>query len=254
MAMRLIVVIDGDQDFLREIGRDLGGLRHRVLAVGSARRGVELARTGNPDLIVLDMDIAGSSGPAVMAELRADEITRDVPVIMTLQTADRDKLVAARKAGAVDFLLKPYKREVLLEKLDQLWRSARSREQQERARAQAGAAPSVRITRSGNRVAVILPGDLQPAYLEAFLNQRQSGALRVSEGGELIVDLRPLADLNPVSRRVLFQLLDTLVPEKPIVVAGRHYGVLLQEGYDEKALLFLSLDELLAYIKFAARA
>lgn len=256
MAMRLILVIDGDQDFLREISRDLGGLRHRVLAVASPRKGIEMARTGNPDLILLDMDIVGSSGKAVMAELKADDITREIPVLMTLQTAGREKLIEARQAGAVDFLLKPYRREVLLEKLDQLWQSKEERDAKERARLRATppTAASLKITRSGSRMALIFPAELDDSYTSLLRNQHAAGVFRVAEGGELILDVRPLADLNAPGRKHLLEIMDVFAEQMPIVVAGRHYGLLLQEGYDEKARLFLSLEELLAYLKYVGKA
>ena len=256
MAMRLIIVIDGDQDFLREISRDLGGLRYRVVAVASAKKGLELARMGNPDLIMLDMEIPGSSGKAVMAELKADEITANIPVLITLQTAGKEKLIAARQAGAVDFLLKPYKREVLLEKLEQLWQSKEEREARERAKIRTTpvSASSLKITRSGNRMALVLPPMLNDEYDLLLRQEHAAGAFQVGEGGELILDLRPLGELNPPQRKLLIGIVDLFSAQMPIVVAGRHYGMLLQDGYDETCRLFLSLDELLAYLKYVGKA
>lgn len=252
MAMRLIIVIDGDQDFLREIGRDLSGLRHRVIALRSGRKGIAMAKTGSPDLILLDMDLVGGGAFALMEELKTDEITKRIPVIMTMQNADRESLVSARKAGAADFLLKPYRKETLLEKMDQVWQGQQDRDKRERHQ-ERESATVLKVTRNGNRVALFVPPEIDQEYISLVAEEYAGGVLQIPENGDLILDLRPLGDLNAPGRKHLFDFLRLFEREEPIVVAGRHYGILLQEGFDEHARLFLSVDELLAYLKYVGR-
>ncbi|MBE3064182.1 MAG: response regulator, partial [Spirochaetes bacterium] len=70
--------------------------------------GVELARTEDPDVILLDIVVPGIDGYAVCRKLKKDERLRDIPVVfLTARRTDRDSRVKALKAGAEAFLSKP---------------------------------------------------------------------------------------------------------------------------------------------------
>lgn len=60
-----------------------------------------------PHLILLDVMMPGMDGHAVMATLKADEATRDIPVIFITAMTDPDSEAAALAGGAVDFIHKP---------------------------------------------------------------------------------------------------------------------------------------------------
>jgi PAS domain S-box-containing protein len=71
-------------------------------------RGVELARSEDPDVILLDFVMPGIDGYAVCRKLKKDELLRDIPVVfLTALRTDRDSRVKALKAGAEAFLSRP---------------------------------------------------------------------------------------------------------------------------------------------------
>ena len=106
-----ILVVD-DEPNITELLRYL--LERAGYRVYTARRGEEalaIARQEHPDLITLDILMAGMDGQEVLERLKADEHTADIPVVIISIVADKENLMAL---GAVDFLPKPLEEAELL--------------------------------------------------------------------------------------------------------------------------------------------
>ncbi len=71
-----------------------------------------------PDLLLLDIWMSGVDGRDVCRQLKANEDTRDIPVLMI--SASRDIKESALDSGANDFLEKPFEMDELLERIDRL--------------------------------------------------------------------------------------------------------------------------------------
>jgi CheY-like chemotaxis protein len=69
--------------------------------------GLDLARQHRPDLILLDLDLPDISGKEVLAKLRENEITRNIPVIMVTADATRPQAEFVMAAGAQAYMTKP---------------------------------------------------------------------------------------------------------------------------------------------------
>lgn len=108
-AVRNVLLVDDDAD-IRTIGvislQQVGGLS--VTSVDSGRAGVEAARTGRPDVILLDMMMPDLDGIATLDLLRADAVTRDIPVIFMTAKVQRDDIGGYLEAGAVGVIAKPF--------------------------------------------------------------------------------------------------------------------------------------------------
>ncbi|MEI7939539.1 MAG: PAS domain S-box protein [Verrucomicrobiota bacterium] len=105
-----LLAVDDNQDnltTLKAVVRDaLPGCM--VLTAASGPRGLELARTEDPDAILLDIVMPGMDGFEVCRRLKADEALRSIPVIFpTALRTDRESRVQALQAGAEAFLSKP---------------------------------------------------------------------------------------------------------------------------------------------------
>lgn len=80
----------------------------RVLVAREGEEGLRRAEFAHPDLILLDVMMPGMSGLEVCRRLRANEATRDIPVLfMTASREIRDKLEGF-EAGGVDYITKPF--------------------------------------------------------------------------------------------------------------------------------------------------
>lgn len=103
-----ILVADDDADILRLVARRLS---HRGYVILTASNGVDALAAAiehTPDAAVLDGIMPGLEGHEVCARMRADERTRDIPVVLlTAKAADADHREAA-DAGADAFMVKPF--------------------------------------------------------------------------------------------------------------------------------------------------
>jgi len=105
-----ILAIDDNRDnlaTLKAVARDvLPGCA--LLTVLNGPDGIELARTEDPDVILLDIVMPGMDGFEVCRRLKADEGLRDIPVVfLTAIKTDRESRIKALDAGAEAFLSKP---------------------------------------------------------------------------------------------------------------------------------------------------
>ncbi|WP_305821983.1 diguanylate cyclase [Massilia brevitalea] len=80
---------------------------HEVLFALDGARALELARAQRPDLILLDAVMPDMDGHRVLAALRAETSTRDIPVIFVTALSSPEDETGALDAGAADFISKP---------------------------------------------------------------------------------------------------------------------------------------------------
>ncbi len=78
-----------------------------LVSASAAKRGLALARSVKPDLILLDIHLPDVDGFALLAQLRADEAIRPIPVVAVTAHAMPDDERRARAAGFADYITKP---------------------------------------------------------------------------------------------------------------------------------------------------
>ncbi|QCP85209.1 response regulator transcription factor [Cereibacter sphaeroides] len=69
---------------------------------------IEVVRTSQPDLLILDLMLPGMSGFDILSALRADPETEDLPVLMLSAKGQVRDRAAAKKAGVDAFMSKPF--------------------------------------------------------------------------------------------------------------------------------------------------
>ena len=110
----VVLVIDDQQANVRMVGALLTRAGYQVLPALGGKEGLEQAQAQTPDVVLLDMRMPGMDGFEVMARLREEPGTRDLPVIFLTADDDRDNLVRAFASGAIDYVTKPFVAEELL--------------------------------------------------------------------------------------------------------------------------------------------
>ena len=79
-----------------------------VVRAGSAEEAESAIRAALPDLVLLDWMLPGQSGVALAKKIRADERTREMPIIMLTARAHEEDKVQGLEAGADDYVTKPF--------------------------------------------------------------------------------------------------------------------------------------------------
>ena len=113
-----VVLLVDDEDQLRRAMRDL--LERQGYTILEARDGAEaLAEVdrGNPDVMILDLNLPGVDGYTVLSQIRSREVTRNLPVIVLTAKGDEDNEVRVLELGADDFLTKPFRARALAARL-----------------------------------------------------------------------------------------------------------------------------------------
>jgi FixJ family two-component response regulator len=108
-----VAVIDDDQSVREALQGLLETAALQVELFASPREYLQAKRRDHPNCIILDVRLPGSSGLDFQRELAAGGI--HIPIIFITGYADVPMTVQAMKAGAVEFLTKPYRDQALLE-------------------------------------------------------------------------------------------------------------------------------------------
>ncbi|HVQ91494.1 MAG TPA: response regulator transcription factor [Mycobacteriales bacterium] len=120
-----VLVVEDEQALADALADGLRQDGFRVRTVGDGLHALDLGRSGNFDVLVLDLMLPGLGGLDLCSRLRAGGV--DTPVlVLTARTAERDQLRALH-TGADDFLTKPFSYRVLLARLHALLRRSGGR-------------------------------------------------------------------------------------------------------------------------------
>ena len=109
MGSQTVIVLVDDEEHIREVleyNLKLDGFE--VHAASDGPSGLELARTKEPDLILLDWMLPGMDGLQVLSELKADEKTKDIPVFMLTAKSMMTEVGRALYEGADEYITKPF--------------------------------------------------------------------------------------------------------------------------------------------------
>jgi two-component system KDP operon response regulator KdpE len=101
----LILIIEDEEALRRFLVPTLTGRGYQVLCAASGTEGLAMARSHNPDLILLDLGLPDLDGMAVLKDIRS--WSRKPVVILSARNQERDK-VRALDQGADDYLAKPF--------------------------------------------------------------------------------------------------------------------------------------------------
>jgi CheY-like chemotaxis protein len=118
MRSKKILIVEDHPDCREFLKLILSRSGYLVTIAGTGLEGMEMAAITNPDLIVMDFGLPDVTGDKVISCLKADPITKGIPVITTTgyMTAEVRKRVLA--AGAVTVLLKPYHIDELVDRIE----------------------------------------------------------------------------------------------------------------------------------------
>jgi len=117
--MRILIVED-DRKLAHQLRKGMEEQGHAVAAVSDGMEGLEAARSGGFDVLVVDVMLPGLDGFSMVRRLRAAKHVTPILLLTARDTAD--DIVTGLDAGADDYLTKPFSFKVLLARLRALSR------------------------------------------------------------------------------------------------------------------------------------
>jgi len=103
-----VLVVDDEPDITALVAYHLAKAGYRVSTAANGPDALKAAREERPDIVILDVMLPGVSGYDVLAELRRQEETREVGVILLTARRDEPDRIRGLSLGADDYLTKPF--------------------------------------------------------------------------------------------------------------------------------------------------
>ena len=113
-----ILLVDDNPENLSVLIGVLEPLGYRVSLANSGLRAIELAKRLHPDLILMDVTMPDMDGFETCRRLKADLETQDIPILFLTARVDTPDVVTGFRVGGVDYILKPFKQEELIARVE----------------------------------------------------------------------------------------------------------------------------------------
>ena len=220
-----VLVVDDDPDMAGFLARLL---TQQGMQADTAVDGDEALRkiaAAAPDLVLLDVMLPALSGFDLCRQLKANEATALVPVILVTALEDQESRVRGIEAGADDFLSKPVRREELIARVKTLRRLHETRKELEGRRLAAEVEQKEAIRKAFSR------------YLSPRLAER---VLRESSGQEVFRNLSDRAGVVALFADLRgFTRLSETVPVSSIVpMLNQFFTVLTEAAHEHEGTVF----------------
>jgi len=169
-AERIVFVIDDDAAMRETLGSLFRSVGLRVELFGSAREFAEFRMPDVASCLVLDIRLPGVSGLEFQTELAAKDIR--IPIIFMTGHGDIPMSVKAMKAGAIDFLTKPFREQDILDAVIRSLERDQERRDSEKGVAELRSRFASLTSREQEVIALVLNG---------LMNKQIAGKLGVTE-------------------------------------------------------------------------
>lgn len=112
-----ILVVDDDQFQHKAIANILSEKEFRLLFATDGIQSLSVLRELRPDMILMDMMMPGMDGAETTRRIKASARFAHIPVVMMTGTSKQSVISEGIKAGAIDFVVKPFDRTILIDKV-----------------------------------------------------------------------------------------------------------------------------------------
>ena len=125
MARERILVVDDEEDILQLMRYNLEKEGYEILSSTSGEDALLNARRERPHLIILDLMLPGVDGIEVCKQLRQEQATADVPILMVTAKSEETDMILGLEVGADDYITKPFSPKVLIARVRAILRRSR---------------------------------------------------------------------------------------------------------------------------------
>ena len=157
MPESTVFVVDDDEALRESLERLMESIGLPVETYSSAQSYLETFDPTRPGCLVLDIRMPGMSGLELQEKLAADHV--NIPIIIMSGHGDVEKAVQAMRRGAVDFIRKPYKGRILLDRIRQALEKDAGQRRQEADRADVTARIATLTPREREVMELLVVGD-----------------------------------------------------------------------------------------------
>ena len=117
-----ILVVDDHESMRRIVKQALNDLGFKnVEMADDGSTALPMLKDGSFDFLVSDWNMPGMQGIDLLKAVRADEKLQSIPVLMITAEAKKEQIIEAAKSGVNDYVIKPFNRETLNTKIENVF-------------------------------------------------------------------------------------------------------------------------------------
>ena len=115
--MKKVLVVDDTKSILKMVKFVLGE-KYDLYMANSGSLALEILERKPIDIVLMDVDMPDMDGIETVQKIREMENIKDIPVLFFTAKTSKESIEKCAKAGMVDYIVKPYQPDVLIDKLD----------------------------------------------------------------------------------------------------------------------------------------
>ncbi len=243
----LILLVDDSKLVLKATSDMLKKDGHSVLTADTGKKGLELAQNGAPDVILLDIVMPDIDGYQVMKELRKDEITRNIPVIMYSSLTKKEDILLAMKLGIADYISKNCDPLIFSGKI----RSALVEAKIQKLKLEENSINNVIVTRDKDSTLISFRYTLKSEAAIAERKKVFTGAfLHSIKNSRKVLDFRQINEMDSTELSQVVYIFSHFHEQELFIICGKHLGAFAAE-FDMEGInhFFITRGDMELYIQ-----
>ena len=120
MVKKKILIVEDEESLLKLESIMLESRGYEVIGVGDGQAALDAVATTKPDLVLLDIMLPKVNGFEVCRQIKTNEATRHILVIMLTAKNSNEDLLKGEQVGANDYITKPFKSEMVIKTVQRL--------------------------------------------------------------------------------------------------------------------------------------
>jgi len=121
-TVKRIICIEDEPEMIDLIQLILNRRGFKVTGAAGGKEGLQMVRDTHPDLVLLDLMMPDMDGWEVYQQMKADETTRGIPVIVvTAKAQNIDKVLGLHIAKVDDYIAKPFSPQELIDSVERIF-------------------------------------------------------------------------------------------------------------------------------------
>jgi two-component system cell cycle response regulator len=115
-----LLTVDDSKTIRMIVTRAFKGFACEIFEAADGVEGLTVAQRERPDIIILDLTMPVMDGVEMLTKLKADPELRSIPVVMLTAESGRENVLRIAKLGVRDYLVKPFKEELIVERVGRI--------------------------------------------------------------------------------------------------------------------------------------
>jgi len=244
--MHTVLAIDDDKPTLDILESQLTTRGYRVFTEIDPVKGIETTLTLQPDVILLDLNMPVMNGIEVLQNLRKNEKSRNIPVIMLTAIKKKEKVIEAMRYGIIDYLIKPHDIDRLHSKIDSAIMYGNMKRAEKLSKSNV---INVFIDQTTAVIEFKERPSVKEVLEEAKVTFNKFFFSQIAKR-KCVIDLRIVYEINEHDIKILEMIAGLFQGKDLYIVAGKHYGIMIaNSSIEDIAEMFISYGDLEIYLK-----